>query len=703
MEFTEMRNKLMENFNEMTKDVDHLFEVAVNKDELWNLYLDSFPAGTNEIYRERRWHDCSCCRQFIKTIGNVVVIKNGEIITIWDFRTDDSTYQPVLDALSSFIKSHAVSNIFVSKFKKIGTLQNYEELENGKVQEWTHFYLELPDKFVDRSSRSEGDIKGSFRDTRNVFKRSLDEITMDAIDTILELTNSNTLYKGEEWKGVLGEFKKYKKEYDKLTSDVERDNYAWEQSVKAGIAIGRIRNHSIGTLLVNVSEEMDLDTAVKKYEQIVAPVNYKRPKAIYTKKMLEDAKKTITELGYLDSLQRRFANLDDITVNNILFSNRDAAKRIVGADDIFGEMEKDVAVNPRKFSKVDEIPVKDFIENILPTAKDIEIYLENKHTSNMVSLIAPKIKNSKTMFKWNNGFSWAYSGNITDSDITQRVQNAGGRIDGVLRFSHSWNYEGMRNGSLMDLHVFMPGSNQKVEYKNGKEIHDNYGNNERVGWNHRQHLPSGGVQDVDYVNVAPVGYIPVENTTFPSIEKLKEGIYTFKIHNWNFRNPTTGGFKAEIAFDGQVYRFIRREPLQHKEWITLAKLELKNGHFEIIEMMENDTTPIEIWGLKTNQFIPVSAISYSPNYFDEQDGIGHRHLFFFLKDCVNAEEPNGYYNEFLKNELAEHKRVFEALGAKCHVENTEDQLSGIGFSMTKRAELIVKVKGATERIMKVKF
>ena len=703
MEFTEMRDRLMKHFAEMVRDVDHLFEVAVDKDEMWILYLDSFPAGTNEIYRERREHDCSCCRQFIKTIGNAVVIRNNQITTIWDFRTDDSTYQPVLDALSNFIKSHVVSDIYVSKFKKIGTLQNYEELENGKVKEWSHFYLELPNRFVDKSARSEGDIKGDFRDTRNVFKRSLDEITIDAIDTILELINSNTLYKGEEWKGVLGEFKKYKKEYDKLTSDVERDNYAWEQSVKAGIAIGRIRNHSIGTLLVNVSEEMDLDTAVKKYEQIVAPANYKRPKAIYTKKMLEDAKKTITELGYLDSLQRRFANLDDITVNNILFSNRDAAKRIVGADDIFGEMEKDVAVNPRKFSKVEEIPVKDFIENILPTAKDIEIYLENKHTPNMVSLIAPKIKNSKTMFKWNNRFSWAYSGNIIDSDITQRVQDAGGRIDGVLRFSHSWNYDGMRNGSLMDLHVFMPGSNQKVEYKNGKEIHDNYGNNERVGWNHRQHLLSGGVQDVDYTDVAPVGYIPVENTTFPSMDRLKEGVYTFKIHNWNFRNPTTGGFKAEIAFEGQIYRFIRREPLQHKEWITLAKIELKNGHFEIIEMMENDTTPIEIWGLKTNQFVPISAISYSPNYFDEQDGIGHKHLFFFLKNCVNPEEPNGYYNEFLKNELLEHKRVFEALGAKCHVEDTEDQLSGIGFSMTKRAELIVKVKGATERIMKVKF
>ena len=94
---------------------------------------------------------------------------------------------------------------------------------------------------------------------------------------------------------------------------------------------------------------------------------------------------------------------------------------------------------------------------------------------------------------------------------------------------------------------------------------------------------------------------------------------------------------------------------------------------------------------------------YSPNYFDEQDGIGHRHLFFFLKDCVNSEEPNGFYLEFLDNDLMKHKRVFEALGAKCHVEDTDDQLSGIGFSMTKREDLIIKVKGATERVMKIKF
>jgi hypothetical protein len=702
MEFKEFKNLFQKNFAEMTKDASHLFEIDVDKDEMWNLYLDSFPAGTNEIYRERREFDCSCCRQFIKNIGNAVVIKNNVVRTVWDFVTGETTFQPVINALSAYLKAKLVTDIYVSKFKKIGTDKNFEEVAGG-VTEWQHFYLELPDKFVDKSAKSEGDIKGTYRDTRNVFKRSLDEITEDSILTILELISQNSLYKGEEWDGVLKEFLRYKQQYDKLQTDNEKENYAWEQSVKAGGAIGRIKNHSIGTLLINVSEGMDLDAAVRKYEVIVAPTNYKRPKAIFTQKMLDDAKKTIEELGYLDSLGRRYGTLDDITVNNILFSNKDSARRIGGANDIFASMAADVSVNPKKFSKVEEISANTFIKDVLPMAKELEVLFENKHINNMVSLIAPTNKDAKSMFKWDNAFSWAYSGNITDSDLTERVRAAGGRTDGVLRFSHSWNYEGMRNGSLMDLHVFMPKSNQQIVMKNSKEIHDNYGNDERVGWNHRRHYRSGGVQDVDYTAVAPVGYIPVENITFPSISQLDEGIYTFKIHNWNFRQPTTGGFKAEIAFGGEVYKFERKAPLEHKEWITLAKIELKNGVFKVIEMIDNNTTPIEVWNLKTNNFVPVSVVMYSPNYWDEQDGIGHRHYFFMLKNCINSETPNGFYNEFLHEDLMKHKRVFEALGSKMAVKDVKDQLSGLGFSSTKRNELLIKVKGQSERVIKIKL
>lgn len=680
MEFIAMRDKLMEHFADMTKDATHLFEVNVDKDEMWNLYLDSFPAGTNEIYRERREYDCSCCRHFVKTIGNAVVIKDNKITTIWDFKTNDTTYQPVLNALSAFIKSHVVSDICVSKFNTIGLKQNYEEID-GRMHEWSHFFLKLPDRFVDRSSRSEGDIKGSFRDTRNVFKRSLEEISMDALDTVLELIISNTLYKGEEWKGALTEFRKYKVEYDKLPAE-EKDNYTWEQSVKVGIAIGRIRNHSIGTLLVNLSEGMELDTAVRKYEQIVAPANYKRPKEIFTKKMLDDAKKTIEELGYMDSLNRRFATLDDITVNNILFSNKDSAKRISGTNDIFAEMEKETAANPKKFSKVEEIPADKFVSDVLPMAREVEVYLENRHTANMVSLIAPENKDAKTMFKWNNGFGWAYAGNMTDS-MKERVKAAGGKVDGDLRFSIQWNEDGKDNCDL-DAHC--------VE-ANGFEIYFHSAKKPAFS-------PTKGQLDVDIVT--PGNRIAVENITWADRKTMKAGKYLFFVHQ--FSGSAKNGFRAEIEFDGQVYSFEYNKLMRQGEKVCVAEVTLNADRtFTIKEILPSNVSSKDIWNVKTNQFIPASVIMYSPNYWDEQDGIGHRHYFFVLKNCINPEQPNGIFNEYLKEELLKHKRVFAALGSKMNVKDTEDQLSGVGFSATKRDELIVKVKGNTERVMKIKF
>lgn len=679
MEFSAFNQRLMDHVMEMTKDVDHLFEVDLDKDKLWNLYLDSFPAGTNEVYRERREYDCHCCRNFVKRFGNVVSIKDGKLTTIWDFDADSpDKFQPVIDSLDAFVRLHPVSDVFLTKWATIGTKVNYERTESGMIT-YNHFFVRLPERFVSRSA-DEGEYKAQYRDTKNVFRRSLKELTMESVDTVLELIASGMLYRGDEWKKPLEEFRRYKIAYDRITRESERELFAWEMSLKAGPVIGRIRNHSIGALLTDISDELDPDFAVTRYEKLVAPSNYKRPKAIFTEKMLRDAEETVRDLGLMNSLPRRHARMDDITVNNVLFSNRDAAKRMKGGS-VFDAMVADTTRKPMAFDRVEEIPYDRFVREVLPGASEVEVYLENKHAGNMVSLIAPQDPEALPIFKWNNNFSWAYAGNMTDS-IRENVSKAGGRVDGVLRFSIQWNDEGYCPTDY-DAHCLLPFS---------KHIY--FGN--------KHDALSRGSLDVDIISPQR-GRPAVENITWPDVRVMPTGDYLFRVHCFSKKGGSYG-FKAEIEFDGQVYSFDHPRDLRDQEEVDIAVVTLdENRRFSIRPLLDPSISSRTIWNVKTNGFVPVSMVMYSPNYWNAQSDIGHRHLFFMLKDCLNPESPNGFYNEFLRNDLMKHKRVFEALGSRMKAGYSDDQLSGLGFSTTKRDEVVVRVTGASKRVLKVKF
>ena len=395
--------------------------------------------------------------------------------------------------------------------------------------------------------------------------------------------------------------------------------------------------------------------------------------------MLEQARKKIEELGYMDSLGRRFATLDDITVNNILFANRDSAKKMEG--DIFDEMLNEVAVNPKKLSKVEEISIDTFLKDVLPTAQEIELLLENKHEKNMMSLIAPVNIDSKTMFKWDNNFSWAYKGNLTDSSMRQNVKSAGGSVDGIMRFSIQWNDGDVHDGNDLDAHCIQP---------SGGTIY--YGNERGT---------TGGRLDVDIIN--PKKNQPaVENITWKDTSLMKKGEYIFQVHNYSHRGGKKG-FKAEIEINGEIYSFEYNRNINNDEKVTVATVHFDGQNFSIKENLPSSVSSKEIWGLHTNQFVPVSVIMNSPNYWDEQSGIGNKHTFFMLKDCQNPESPNGFYVEYLKDELRDSRKVFEALGEKMSVKDSENQLSGVGFSITQRNEVTLKVKGSFERLLKVKF
>lgn len=132
MKFTEFVKEMQKHFTEMTKDAKVLFTVNVDPERFYNLYLDSFPDGTNNIYRKRREYDCSCCRHFIRDLGNVVTIKNGKVDTIWNLNINDGTYSVVAKVMDLCIKKCFINGVYVRDEAVIGTKKKQRNTSNRR-------------------------------------------------------------------------------------------------------------------------------------------------------------------------------------------------------------------------------------------------------------------------------------------------------------------------------------------------------------------------------------------------------------------------------------------------------------------------------------------------------------------------------------------------------------------------------------------
>jgi hypothetical protein len=345
--------------------------------------------------------------------------------------------------------------------------------------------------------------------------------------------------------------------------------------------------------------------------------------------------------------------------------------------DIFDDLTP-TAARVRDFDKVGEMPIEDFVANVLPRITSLEVFVENRHQNRFVSLVAP-VYPTQGMFKWLNNFSWSYNGDFADS-IKERVKKAGGKVDGDLRCSLSWfNYDDL------DLSMTEP-SGLNIDFRNKRS--------------HR----TDGVLDVDMNAGSGHTREAVENICYPDRQKMQAGLYKLAVNQYCRRETLDFGFEVEVEFDGTTYVFAYVKPVQ--ETVTVATIEYtKRGGFRIVQSLEATEKASKsktIWNLPTQDFHKVHACMLSPNYWDGQ-GVGNKHYFFMLENCRNEGVARGFYNEFLGQELSQHRKVLELVGSKLKTEESDKQLSGLGFSSTQKDFILCRVKGAINREIKITF
>src|SRR6478609_1600074 len=214
--FKHFKKQMQESFANMVKDQTTLHVTGVDKQLIWDTYINAFPED------QRQEHVCNSCRSFLRQFGNIVSIKNGEVNTLWDFAGVEP-FDNVVKALRNLVLSADITSTYINNFAKLGTDKNAALGEDGKAITWEHLSVTLPAALVNKSSSSNESVVGTMNSTKDVFKRSLEELTLDSLETVLELIAQGSLYRGDEQKFMHDQFIPIKKAYDKLKNVVQKD------------------------------------------------------------------------------------------------------------------------------------------------------------------------------------------------------------------------------------------------------------------------------------------------------------------------------------------------------------------------------------------------------------------------------------------------------------------------------------------------
>ncbi len=681
-----------------------LFRSTITGSEIWDLYLESMAGG---IFRDPSSNEYSCklCNNFVKRYGNIVSINsNYEIETMFDVELPtNSEYYNTAKLLASKIKSSTIKDVFFETYSELNSL-NYEACKknnlvfqlgiSSNVKRYTteevqkfgvvntndiytfnHFALKVNKDFVDQSGKSVEALMGDYRSSYDVFKRGMETISLDTLELVRDLINQGSLLDGTTHLFKVEAIIKLKKEYNNLSKN-QRDNWCWVNSYKFQLA--KFRNELIGTLCVELTEGEDLNKAITTWNKRVDPANYMKATAPITKRQIEEARKFVEDNGYVESFNRRFATIDDIKVSEILHSNVGDGK--IKNMSIFDNVKASSTQHKRsEFDGVEVVSIDKFMSTILPTCTSVEAFLTNNQQGNLCSLTT-SAETSKQIFKWNNPFSWTFNGNLAGKSLLkEEVKSKGGKVDGVLRFSMMWA-DGNGDNSDLDLHCLEP---SKFEIYYGNKLSS----------------VTGGNLDVDITQ--PNGKLAVENITYPTLSRMKEGVYKLFIHQFSNRNSK--GFKAEVEFDGELYSYEYNKSVSGN--VQIAEVTLKNGKFSIKHMLpciEGSGVSKEIYGLETNKFHKVNLVCLTPNHWGENN-VGNKHYLFMLEGCKSPNSIRSFHNENLLPELAQHRKVLEVLGATNMIESPNKQLSGLGFNSTVKDELILKLSGSHKRVIKVQF
>lgn len=657
--YYEFEESVRTKFKSLIEGNTTLFKTNVDKEILWETYLNNIPEEGRQHY------NCNACKHFITRYANLVTIdENGQIKTVlWDEEQAPIFFKQAAKELRLIVENNPIKNIFLSDEKVLGI---------PRTGEWTHYSVELKNNSVSLNKsrlQTAAQVLADKKEDYRMFNLGLIDYSVDTLQVAIDLLESNELYRGNKFARIVEWFKLMSQSLSTVKDRKLKENLKWLAVATAPTGFCRIRSSMVGTLLDDIKEGLSLESIKRRFNEKMNPSQYMRSQSEPKVNAIKEAEKVIEKLGIADSLERRYATLDEIPGEEVIWREiekeipKDKNSQVTGTG-VFAKLLAKQVATPNNLDKLPTTKMTwdKFKKTILPKAKSIEAKIDN--TNKLMALVTATNPESENILQWNNPFSWYYHGGI-DSEMKRRVEAEGGRYeDNEIRCTLMWN-----SYTDLDIHCKTP---------SGREI---YYSNKAVG---------NGYLDIDMNAGGGRSLTPVENIRWK--DHAPNGRYRFFVDNFSDRNHGDNPFKAELQINDQVFVFEGNAGRDYRE--TVFEFDYYNG--QVTMLSENsEVNTAENWNLDNNKFVKVNAITKSPNLWGDNnlEHLGN-HAFFILDGCKDLSEGKGrgFFNEMLIPDLRAIRKTLEAYTSMTPIEGVEEATAcGLGYSNNSDWNLILKV------------
>lgn len=702
-----------------------LYFLNCGGEHIWHIYYDNlidekvFKSATSTE------HYCHTCRDFFYKFGNIVAIKNDDgktqRLTLWDEAIVDPAimdsqyaasvrklYEYATNSATGINRFAVITRDYINSINHktkarmfvVGLEENTRKYDGDDyIYKFHHFYLEIPQAMVGNYDRNE--MTANLGSNYDVLKRTFDEINVETWKTVRDLIQQRSLLNSEKHVTLINSlidlYEGYKVATDWTVENVairpNPSDYVWYNATNTAVA--KLRSTLIGQVAVELEEGKDINEVCKDYNFRVDPQNYKKAVAPITEAMRKSAQKFVEDNGYTESFKRRTATLDDVTDGILHTYDVTSVKEA----SMFDSIDTVKNYHRQQFDKVPTISIEQFIENELPNAKEVSLYVENNMQSKCMHLTTAVNPESKSPFAWDNQFSWTYANNLSgESEITKAVKEYGGVTNAPFRASLMWNKDGKAPQTDLDFHAWADG--KQFQERESDSAHIWFGGKRGV---------YGLTLDVDIrqpkYECDKTDGMAVENIY--TTQAIKNCEVDFVVFNYN--GEQASNFEVEVITPDVKAHFEYKGRISGHCSVKVCKVTCKDGKWKItptnnkVTMTTEDTSQI-LWGIPTNTFTRTLLICKSPNYWGNNK-YGNLQYFFFLEGMKDDGEIRTIHPDHLNAELSKHHKVLDILGQNLMVKPSPDALAGIGFNAnaTKEQYAIVKVVGTKTKVLKVKF